>query len=124
MLPWRFSSVCILTAPSVWRNQAQGIPFGLHGPQTGFDIAKTLPISKLREGHHPQMFAARKRFDLVIAAVATDARIEPAPRKELHQLREHQFACVHRPIPLRNLGNRKLSAKAISNQSRSCFSVT
>lgn len=103
--------------------KAHVIPLGLHSPQARFDIAKTLPISKLCERHHPQMFAARKRLDLVIAAVTSDARLEPAPRKKVHQLREHQLAHVHRPNPLRRLGNRELSANAIPNRSRSCSSV-
>ena len=99
--------------------KAHVIPLGLHGPQTGFDIAQTLPISQLCEGHHPQMFAARKCFDLVIATVPTDARIEPAPRNELHQLREHQLACVHRPISFRTsrkseiIGQRNFKSKQV-----------
>jgi len=65
------------------------IPLCLHSTQTSFDIAKALPVSQLSKGHNSQLFAARKRFDLVIAMVPPDARIEPTPRKKLHYLREH-----------------------------------
>ena len=77
----------------------QVIEFRLGRPQTGFDVAQALPISKLRKGQAKKLVPARKRLDLVMALIPFYALAEFVSGKKIHQLGKYRFAGIHRPSP-------------------------
>jgi hypothetical protein len=48
------------------------IKLALLRPQASFDIAQTLPIGELREGHAKKLIPARKSLEFVVALVTFD----------------------------------------------------
>jgi len=60
------------------------IKLGLHGPQACFDIAKTLPVSQLSEGHAQKLIEARKVPNSVLALIPANALGEFVSRKKTH----------------------------------------
>jgi len=98
---------------------AHVVQLRVHRSQACFDFSQAVAIRQLREGHDAELLCTRKRFDLPVAVIPSDARVERTPGQKFHQLREHKFASVHSPIDLQNLGNPILSANAISNRYRS-----
>ena len=100
------------------------VQFWAHCSQACFDLSQAVAIRQLRESHDAELLGARKRFGLSVAAIPSDAGVEPTPGQKFHQLREHKLACVHSPFDLQNLGNQTLSADAISNRYRSSFYTT
>ena len=100
---------------------AHVVEFGFHHSQTRFDLAQTVAVGQLRECHDPKLLGTLVRADLVVAAVAVDARLKPSPRNELHELRENEFAFVH---CLRRSPSEVEIALPISNRSRSFSSAT
>ena len=73
------------------------IKFGLHGTQAGFDIAKTLSVSQLRECHTQELIETRETSHSVVAAIMSDAFVELVLWKEVYQLRENDSFDVHGP---------------------------
>jgi len=65
------------------------IKLGLHGPQACFDIAKTLAVSQLSEGHAKELIETRKVPNSVFALIPANALVEFVSRKKTHQLREN-----------------------------------
>ena len=61
---------------------------------TGLDIAQTLAIGQLREGHGPKLLGAGAA-SRTVAAVSRDDPFEGAPRQKIHELREQRLADVH-----------------------------
>jgi len=74
---------------------AHVVEFGLHDAQTRFDLAQTVAVGQLGECHNPKLLDTLVRANLVVAAVAVDARLEPSPRNEIHELRENELAFEH-----------------------------
>jgi hypothetical protein len=64
-------------------------------PQARGDVAQTLSIGQLREGHATKLIGATEIADSPIAAVTLDDATEGLPRKMIHQLSEHQLADMH-----------------------------
>ena len=65
------------------------IKLGLHGPQAYFDVAKTLPISQLSEGHAKELIETRKVPNPTLALVPVNASVEFVSREKAHELREN-----------------------------------
>lgn len=65
------------------------IKLGLHGPQAYFDVAKTLPISQLSEGHAKELIETRKVSNPILALVPVNASVEFVSREKAHELREN-----------------------------------
>ena len=75
------------------------IELGLLRTQARFDVAQTLPISQLCEGHAQKLVQAGEPLDLVLALIPGHAATKRGQRQMLHQLREHQLAMIHRSSP-------------------------
>jgi len=60
------------------------IKLGLHGSQACFDIAKTLPISQLGEGHAKELIETRKASNPVFALISANAFVEFVSGKKAH----------------------------------------
>ena len=67
----------------------------LHGPETRFDVAQTLAIRKLSEGHAKKLVHTGKTFYFVIAVISLDAFAEFVERQDFHDLGKNRFAVVH-----------------------------
>ena len=81
------SFVCIGQCTS--RNSASDpcvIKLGLHGPKARFDIAKTLPISQLSEGHAKELIETRKVLNPMFASISVNTFVEFVFWKKAHQL--------------------------------------
>ena len=81
------SFVCIGQCTS--RNSAPDpcvIKLGLHGPKARFDIAKTLPISQLSEGHAKELIETRKVLNPMFASISVNTFVEFVFWKKAHQL--------------------------------------
>lgn len=68
------------------------IKLGLHGPQTYFDIAKTLLISQLSEGHAKELIETGKGPNPVFALIPANAFVEFVSWEKAHKLRENDSA--------------------------------
>jgi len=73
----------------------QMVELGRLHPKAGFDVAQTLAIGKLREGHAEELIGAVEIAHATISIVALHDASKRLPRKMIHQLREHQLACEH-----------------------------
>ena len=60
------------------------IKLGLHSPQACFDVAKTLPIGQLSEGHAKELIETRKASNPVFALISANAFVEFVSRKKAH----------------------------------------
>jgi hypothetical protein len=65
------------------------IKLGLHGPQAYFDVAKTLPIGQLSEGHAKELIETRKTSNVVLPSIPVNAFVEFVFRKKAHHLRKN-----------------------------------
>jgi hypothetical protein len=70
------------------------IELGLLGAQTGFDVAETGAIGKLRESQTEKLIPAREILDVAMALVSIDANLKLIGRDELHQLSENRLTYV------------------------------
>lgn len=83
------------------------------GSQTRFDVAQALAIGQLGKGHAKILIEAGKALDLVLAAIARHATAKRRQRQMLRDLREHQFAQVHRsPLRVSSSQDRKLPQRS------------
>ena len=82
-----------------WRAKAHAVQLRLIGQQTGFDVAQTLAVSQLREGHGAELLGATQAAHSGIAAITHHNPREAGPRYKLHELREQRLAQVHRSSP-------------------------
>jgi len=76
--------------------QAEMVEPGRLRAQTRFDIAQALPIGQLREGKTQELVQATEATNVEVAPILPDQMTKGVPRRELHHLREHELACVHR----------------------------
>ena len=65
------------------------IKLGLHGSQACFDVAKTLPIGQLSEGHAKELVETRKTSNPVLPSIPVNTFVEFVFRKKALQLREN-----------------------------------
>ena len=100
---------------------AHVVELGLHHAQTRFDLAQAVSVGQLGERHDPKLLDTLVRADLVVAAVAVDARLKSPPRNELHELRENELPFVH---SLSRSSPEVEIAFPISNRNRSFSSAT
>jgi hypothetical protein len=85
-------------APGNLAAKARVVQLRPHGVQTRLDVAQTLAVGQLREGHAKELIATRESAHSTVAVVATDAAIEFVPWQKFHQLSKNDFAGVHRPF--------------------------
>ena len=78
---------------------AQVIELGRLCAEAGFDVAQTLPVGKLGEGHAQELIETAEAADVEIAVILRDQAAKGVPRCVLHHLREHVLASVHRYLP-------------------------
>ena len=86
------------TATDIATN-AQVIELGRLCAQAGFDVAQTLPVGKLSEGHAQELIETAEAANVEIAVILRDQPAKGVPRCGLHDLREHELASVHRHLP-------------------------
>ncbi len=73
------------------------VEFGLHGTEACFDISEAFPIGDLCESHAEKLIETGKSPGSVIASIPPHATVEFAFWQEVHQLREYDSSCMHRP---------------------------
>jgi hypothetical protein len=75
--------------------KAHVVQLGRLTAQAGFDVAQTLPIGQLREGHAQILVETSEVLDLVFPIVAGDTTAKSGQRQMCHDLRKNEFARVH-----------------------------
>src|SRR5262249_59689454 len=78
--------------------------------QAGLDIAQALFPCELRKCHAQILIETREALDLVLAVVVSNTTPEGRQRQVLHDLRENEFALVHRRVPPGGAGPARQSA--------------
>jgi hypothetical protein len=78
---------------------AEMVELGAVCSQAGFDIAQALSPCELRKCHAQILVETREALDLVLAVVVSNTTPEGRQRQVLHDLRENEFALVHRRAP-------------------------
>ena len=96
-------------------SDAQVIQLASRRAQTGLDIAQTLSICQLGEGHRQKLVPAGKAFDLVMAVVAPDALVELVTGEKVHQLRKDRLAAVQGASPSAKIRKYACSSTELSN---------
>ena len=71
------------------------VKLAAHRAQASLDIAKTLAVSQLSEGHRQILVAARETSLVGIAAVAGHTFLELVGGQMIHQLSENSLADIH-----------------------------
>jgi hypothetical protein len=74
------------------------IEFGLHRPETGFDISKAFSVCELREGHAEKLFEAGKLADVIISSIPSNTLLEFVFGQVIHQLGKNDSSRIHRPL--------------------------
>ena len=75
---------------------AHVIEFASLRAKTRLDISEAFPISKLCKGHAEKLVETGEVFDLVISTITVDTSVKGRKRHMFYDLRENQFACIHR----------------------------
>ncbi len=75
--------------------KSQVIELFRHRAETRFDVAQTLAIGKLGEGHAEDLVPAGELFHPLVADVAPDQPPKSVPRQMVHELNEHGVSLVH-----------------------------
>src|ERR1019366_4297989 len=78
--------------------ESQVIQLALQRTQTGFDVAQTLAIGQLGEGHRQILIPAGEASPPEVALITRDATTELPVGKEADQLREDDAALIHEPL--------------------------
>ena len=102
-----------------WRAKAHAVQLRLIGQQAGFDVAQTLAVSQLREGHGAELLRATQTAHSGIAAITRHDARKAGPRNELHNLCEQRLAHVHSSPPENSISGRYLNwnmGELISNR--------
>jgi len=74
------------------------VKFGRYRSQARLDIAKTLAVGQLGEGHGEKLVPTREAFNFVAAVVAGDTSTEFMGWKKIDELGEDGFSDVHWPL--------------------------
>lgn len=77
---------------------AQVVELGRLRTQTGLDVAQTLPVGKLGEGHAQELIQATEAAHIAVAPVLGHQTTKGMPWRELHHLSEYELARVHRSL--------------------------
>jgi len=75
--------------------KAQVVELGRLSAQRGFDIAQTLAKGELREGHGQELIERGEGQRRIPARIAGHTPANGVQGEMIHQLSEHQPACVH-----------------------------
>ena len=86
--------------------KAHVVKFCFDRSQTCFDVSQTFAVGQLREGHGQEVIVAGEASRPIVSPITSHALVEIVPRKEVHQLREHQLASMHRPSPAIRKGSK------------------
>src|ERR1017187_1304506 len=78
--------------------ESQVIQLALQRTQTGFDVAQTLSIGQLGEGHRQILIPAGEAAQPEVALITRDATTELSVGKKADQLREDGAALIHEPL--------------------------
>ena len=81
------------------RSKAHAVQLGLIDQKTGFDVAQTLAISQLRKRHGTELFGTTQTSYARVAAMTRHEAGKARPWHELHNLREHSLARIHKHPP-------------------------
>jgi len=84
--------------------EAHMVQLAAHRPQARLDIAKTLAVSQLSEGHCQILVATREASVVRITPVAGDTLLKLVGRQMLHELGENSLAKIH--LSLSAIANR------------------
>jgi hypothetical protein len=87
-------------------SDARMIEFGLHRSEARGDVAQTLPIGELGEGHAEKLVEAREGTYPAIASVSLNTGVELVLWEEVHQLGEDDSSGVHWPFLSGNRGRK------------------
>ena len=87
-------------------SDARMIELGLHRSKASGDVAQTLSIGELGEGHAVKLVEARERTYPAIASVSLNTLVELVLWEEIHQLGEHDSSDVHWPFLSGNRGRK------------------
>src|SRR6266404_1819927 len=90
------------SAPRNPRANSEMIAFGRSGTQTRFDVAQTLAIRQLCEGHAKELIHARKLSYFEVAVVGSYAFVKFVTRDQLHHLGKDHATQVHQPLSMEN----------------------
>jgi hypothetical protein len=74
------------------------VELAAHRPQASLDVAETLAVRELSEGHRQILVPARQTSVVVIAVVAGHTLLELDVGKVSDQLRENNSAGIHPPL--------------------------
>lgn len=85
-------------APRDGTAEAEVVELVRYRAEAGFDVAQTLSIRELSEGHRQVLVAAGELSDSPVAVVAPDAAVQYEAGAMRHQLREHRLPVVHHPF--------------------------
>src|SRR6266446_3283156 len=103
---------------------AEMVKLALLRAQASFDIAQTLAIGELREGHTEELIPARKTLEFVVALVAFDTTSKSLGRKKVHQLCKDRFARIHQPSATAKVAHAAAGLVLISNRSLCASGLT
>src|SRR6266404_1686289 len=103
---------------------AEMVKLALLRAQASFDIAQTLAIGELREGHTKELIPARKTLEFVVALVAFDTTSKSLGRKKVHQLCKDRFARIHQPSATAKVAHAAAGLVLISNRSLCASGLT
>ena len=79
--------------------KTQVVELGGLRAQARLDVAQAFAVGQLCEGHGQKLVQAAEGAHVEIAAIFHHQAAEGMPRRELHELREHEIANVHRCLP-------------------------
>jgi hypothetical protein len=88
------------------------------------DVAQALSVGQLGKRHAKILIEAREALDLVLAAIARHATTKRRQRQMLRDLREHQFAQVHRnPLRVSSSQDRKLTRNSSNRDQKKSWVI-
>jgi hypothetical protein len=76
------------------------IELAADGTKTGFNVAKTLAVGQLGEGHGEILIPAGQAFQIPITSITFYTFLKLLVGKELHQLRENAAPNIHPALSL------------------------
>src|SRR6266496_405011 len=93
----RFVSVCQRRACHL-ATESQVVQLALQRTQTGFDVAQTLAIGQLGEGHRQILIPTGEAAQPQVALITLDAATKLAVGEKADQLREDGAPLIHEPL--------------------------
>jgi hypothetical protein len=93
------------------------VEFATHRAQARLDVAETLAVSELSEGHRQILIPARQTSMVIIAVIAGHTLLELDVREVSDQLRENGSAGIHPPL-FRRCGTWRWPLPAVFSSNR------